>query len=176
MRLFIEVEIIGRNRGISGGLLGPQKPLRNIHEGSTKAQNSVPRKQLKAQGGRGSSVRPDCSHATCAKAQHAWIGGTSRQQTVPQQLHHHSHTRVPTPRVFSPSLLSLNHHITRCSSQKHQTVTSASASAISNNPLGAGEHQSSSVVAWSTSVYQRHNHRDNKKTKNAEKPCVIAFY
>ena len=81
----------------------------------------------------------------------AWIGGTSRQQAVPQQLHHHSHTRVPTPRVFSPSLLSLNHHIARCSSQKHQAVVSRlvkiltpalapPTSTTSNNPLGAGGH------------------------------------
>ena len=89
-------------------------------------------------------VRPDCSHATCAKAQHAWIGGTSRQQTVPQQLHH-SHTRVPTPRVFSPSLLSLNHHIARCSSQKHQDGRAEAGQdsyisiSISNQQQPAGE-------------------------------------
>ena len=56
----------------------------------------------------------------------AWIGGTSRQQgegSATKQLHR-SHARVPTPRVFSPSLLSLNHHIARCSSQKHQAVVS----------------------------------------------------
>ena len=83
----------------------------------------------------------------------AWIRGTSRQQgggSATKQLHH-SHTRVPTPRVFSPSLLSLNHHIARCSSQKHQAVVSRlvkiltpalapPTSTISNNPLGAGGH------------------------------------